>query len=313
MCIEFDVAVRIARQEYVSQLVEKDLGRKTGQVAHVMIAQLDPSARLVDPLADALRSPRVHALTLSRLCDDLRYSEGTIENGTHHTNGYHSDMRLTNGVDEADNHDIGRATLETSLSLIAEGPFPFLSRDPVASMWKVDTLTLSRWIRDMEIDKIIQQRVGPIGLRIKRMLTQKGKLEEKAIQDLGLLVAKELRQTLARLETQGLLELQEVPREPQRQPNRTMFLWFFDAERAKMVLLGDLYKIMARLFQVLRMEREGLKGTFDKLARAGIDGRPEEYLLGEERMVYLQWRRKEAWLMGEIERLDDSVALLRDM
>ena len=237
-----------------------------------------------------------------------------MENGVHNTNGYHSDVPMTNGIEDSDTHDLARSSLESSLSLIAEGPFPFLSRDSVTSIWNLDSLALSRWIRDTEIDRIVLQRVGPLGLRIKRMLTAKGKLEEKNIQDIGLLVAKELRQTLARLQAQGLIELQEVPREPQRQPNRTMFLWFFDAERAKLVLLGDLYKVMARLFQVLKREREGpLKNTLEKLARAGIDGKPEDYLIGEEHFIYMQWRRREMWLVAEIERLDDSVALLRDM
>jgi DNA-directed RNA polymerase III subunit RPC3 len=273
-----------------------------------MVGQVGNDRRIRDKPADALLEARLLPLALGRLRDTLSMPK---VNGTNGTNGHHIDTAMINGVDDDD--DMAQASIEGALSLISEGPFPFLLRVENKSEWNIDALALSRWLRDKEIDRIVQQRVGPIGTRITRMLTDKGKLEEKNIQDVGLLVAKELRQTLAKLETQGLIELQEVPREPQRQPNRTMFLWFFDAERAKKVLLGDLYKTMARLYEMLRRERNVLKGTFEKLQKAGVEDDAEEYLGGEEKRAYLQWRRKELWLMGEIGRLDDSVALLRDM
>ncbi|RMZ89991.1 hypothetical protein DV736_g2788, partial [Chaetothyriales sp. CBS 134916] len=311
LCIDFNVVVRYLREVQVLRIVEKALSPEAARAARAVIEQIDFASPLRDHLTDSLRLPTSQILTYSRLRDSLTRTAHP-PNGTGNSNGCLFDSSLSNGIDHGEDAGMDRSNFETSLSLISEGPFPFLSRDPLTSTWSVDALKLSRWLRGKEIDTLINQRVGTIGLRVKRMLVDKGKLEEKHLQELGLLVAKELRQTLAQLATWGVVELQEVPREPQRQPNRTIFLWFFDQERAKKVILGDLYKTMARLFKVLRRGREILKGTFEKIERAGNESNPEEYLIGEERIAFLHWRRKEMWLIGEIERLDDSVTLLRD-
>ncbi|RMD43218.1 hypothetical protein DV735_g1959, partial [Chaetothyriales sp. CBS 134920] len=314
VCVDFNVAVRYLREAQVARIVERALSPEAGRVARAVMEQIDFAPPLPDHLTDSLRLPMPRTLLFSKLRDSLkRTAPPPTSNGVSHSNGHVSDSPLLNGIDHEEDDGMDRLSFEASLSMISEGPFPFPSKDPYTSTWSVDALKVSRWLRDKEIDTLINQRIGTIGLRVKRMLADKGKLEEKHLQDLGLLGAKELRQTLAQLATWGVLELQEVPREPQRQPNRTIFLWFFDPEKAKTVILGDLYKTMARLFQVLQRGRELLKGTFEKIARAGDDSNPEEYLIGEERTAFLHWRRKEMWLMGEIGRLDDSVALLRDV
>ena len=312
--MNFDAAVRDTQQSFVLQAAEKALGKQSGKIAQAVVAQVAPRPSVPDRPADALTAPSIQMLILSNIRQAYQdIDQHHTSNGVNGTNGHHNDVVMTNGVDDSQDNDLGRSSLENSLSLIAEGPFPFLIRDAITSSWNLDTITLTRWLRDKEIDRIILHKVGPVGLRVKRMLQDKGKMDEKNIQEIGLLVAKELRQTLANLQSHGLIELQEVPREPQRQPNRTMYFWFFDAERAKTVLLGDLYKSMARLYKVLKREREGsMKNTLEKLARLGGEQKPEDYLGDEEMIVYKQWRRKELWLIAEIERLDESVALLRD-
>jgi DNA-directed RNA polymerase III subunit RPC3 len=319
LCIDFTIAVKDLRQRSVSQLVEKALGPTPAKVAYAAVAQAGLPSPFDEKSADVLRPALPQALSISRIRKALQDNERLpLGDGIHHTNGYHDDAHITNGTDEAheDNSAIvnGHSNLETSLSLIAEGPFPFLARDPVTACWNINSITLARWLRDKEITKIISERIGPVGLRIMRMLSTKGKLDEKSLQELGLLGAKDLRQTMARLQTMGLIELQEVPREPQRQPNRTMFFWFWDAERVKKVLLGELFKTMGRLYEVLKKEREEpMKGTLEKVERIGDSAKPEDHLIAEECTSYVQWRRKEMWLTTEIGRLDDSVALLRDM
>ncbi|RMZ74811.1 hypothetical protein DV737_g5714, partial [Chaetothyriales sp. CBS 132003] len=290
LCIDFNVVVRYLREVQVSRIVEKALSPAAARVARAVIEQIDFASPLPDHLTDPLRLPTSQTLTFSRLRDSLaRTARPPTSNGTGHSNGHVSESALSNGIDHEEDAGMDRSSFETSLSLISEGPFPFLFRDSLTSTWNVDALRVSRWLRDKEIDTLINQRVGTIGLRVKRMLVDKGKLEEKHLQELGLFVAKELRQTLAQLATWGMVELQEVPREPQRQPNRTMFLWFFDHERAKKAMLGDLYKTMARLFQVLHRGREILKGTLEKIARAG-----DEYDLDKSILLFINYACAEA-------------------
>merc|ERR1712098_261945 len=150
------------------------------------------------------------------------------------------------------------------------------------------------WLRDREILNLISARIGPTGMRLVRMLIDKGKLDEKLLQEMGLLSAKEMRQALAELQTLGLIELQEVPREPQRQPNRTIFLWFYDALRARDLLLGQLYKSMARCYQRLQVvERERMRATLDKIERDDVKDRIEEVVVGAEKVALEQFQAKE--------------------
>lgn len=156
-------------------------------------------------------------------------------------------------------------------------------------------------------------RLGPPSLRLIRMLMEKGRLDEKTLQEMGLLGAKDLRQTLAELGQLGFTDLQEVPREAQHQPNRTMYLWFHDPERVRTTLLEGLYKSMTRMSQRLRMERRGLNSTLDKVERSDVKGNEEQMLPPAELTVWKRWLRKEEWMLGELSRLDESVALLRDL
>lgn len=199
------------------------------------------------------------------------------------------------------------------LALLAEGMFPFVSPDWISGSWWVDKKDLSNYLRDQELLQLMGERIDDRGLRIIRLLVDKGKLDEKTLQEGGLLSAKELRQCLAQLQMKGFLELQEVPREAQRQPNRTIFLWFYDAERVRKVFLGQLYKAMARFYQRLHLERDKLSSTLSKVERTDVQGSEEEILPAGEYRLLSEWREKEMFFMAELDRLDDSVAMLRDL
>jgi len=199
------------------------------------------------------------------------------------------------------------------LLILAQSPHKFVVQDPDSFCWTVDFQELSAQLRRDEALRLARSRLNGVALRLVRVLIDKGKLDEKSLQEMSLLSAKDLRQCLGKLKMNGFLGLQEVPREPQRQPLRTMYLWFYDSDRVRKMLLEDLYKAMSRLLQRLKVERDKVGPLLEKAERIDVRINEKKFLAGGEVRVLDEWRRKEEWLLGEVERLDDSVAILRDI
>ena len=306
ICVNYSTAVKALRNSIVSQHASKVFGESFSKVAGAVMTQLDLTA----PAISATSIPDQHqVLSLSRIVEQLKQPE--VNASRPHTNGWHHDDDMTNGVEEM-NGNVGHDELHQSLLTLAEGPCSFL-KDRHDGTWAADKMELRKFIVRQEIMKIARQRVGPIGVRLLRIIIDKGRIDEKMLQEIGLLNAREMRQDLGRLHQGGFIEVQEVPRDPQRQPNRTIFLWFYDEGRVERKLLEDIYKSMARLYQRLQLERGKMKLTLEKVEHEDCEGREEDFMSAAELTLLLQFRRKETWLLGEIMRLDDSVALLRDL
>jgi DNA-directed RNA polymerase III subunit RPC3 len=209
-----------------------------------------------------------------------------------------------------------RLTSETRshLEILCERPYRFLIHSlEYPDKYAIDYSDLSVHLRNAEVFRIISSRFDKYAVRIIRVLLDKGKIDEKHLQEIVLMSAKELRQTLAMLQQAGILELQEVPREAQRQPSRTMYLWFYDPDRARKMLIEDTYKCMARCLQRLKVESEEVKPTLEKSERSDVKGQEERLLAKAELEVLKGWRRKEEWLLGEVGRLDELILVLRDI
>ncbi|KAI9367266.1 DNA-directed RNA polymerase III subunit rpc3 [Aspergillus egyptiacus] len=227
---------------------------------------------------------------------------------------------------EGDDHDDedGRADgtssgnrafeIDQHLSILAQPPFNLTSKRLNGGIitWTVEFRHLARKLRHLELERIIEARYGDVALRVIRVLQAKGKLDEKRLQEISLLPFKDLRQVLASMQTGGFVDLQEVPRDAQRQPSRTIFLWYYDPDRIRDSVLQDTYKSMARCLQRLRFERGRLKEFLEKTERSDVKGNEELYLSEGELERLREWRAKESLLLGEIARLDDMVAVMRD-
>jgi DNA-directed RNA polymerase III subunit RPC3 len=111
----------------------------------------------------------------------------------------------------------------------------------------------------------------------------------------------------------GMVDIQEVPRDASRTTQRTMFLWYFDAQRATAVMVDGIYKAMSRSIQRLEVERRRASGILSMAERSDVRTTSEEEVLSEEQMDMLkQIRAKEDRIMGQIARLDDLVGIFRD-
>lgn len=313
LCIDYSNLVVSVRNEKVATLADKLFGHPAAQVARAACLQVDLDS---GPFrVQGATSAPIQRLNISQIRNDLsKNAIHDIQAGHAVENGWAlEENSIKSQPDVQINGAKHHQQINHQLAVLAEGPFSFISQDHVGGQWLLHRTKLNHFLRDKELMRLMGENLSGPALRIVRMLMDKGKLDEKSLQEIGLLGAKELRQCLAQLQMMGFLELQEVPREPQRQPNRTIFLWFYDPERVRKVFLGKLYKAMARLFQRLHLERERLASTLTKVERTDVQGSEEEMLSPAELQVLFQWRQKEAWFMTEINRLDESVVILRDL
>ncbi|KAK5043582.1 hypothetical protein LTR84_011389 [Exophiala bonariae] len=315
LCANYSSLTYALRNRSLAKAAEKTFGRLTSKVAKAAAMQVDLHLNSVSTPSPNDGPEKPKALDIDQIVEDMRADDAhSLRETKPSTNGWSED-RPINGAHASLNGTHDRSDVIRHLSILAEGPFSFFEYNHIIDTWFVHQRALYAYLRNLELMRLMAEGLSfsDPKLRIVRMLSDKGKLDEKNLQELGLLNAKELRQSLASLHTAGLLELQEVPREPQRQPNRTIFLWFYDAERVRKLYLNKLYKTMSRLFQRLEVERCRLATTLTKIERTDVQGIEEDILSAAELKVLSQWRQREAWFMAEISRIDDSVSILRDL
>lgn len=208
-----------------------------------------------------------------------------------------------------------RLTLvEQHMALLAEHPRGFAQKVSTRGKgeWRVNFPALIRWMQRNEVEQVINAGYGSIATRIVRMLHAKGKLDEKQVANFSLMRQKDIRSILTAMHEQGFVEAQEVPKDNTRQPSRTLFLWYFDPERCRQLLLQRTYKAQARLIQRMQHEKEVVSEVIQKAERLDVVGHEDEYLTAGDKQVLRTWREFEEKLLTQLARQDDLVALLRD-
>jgi DNA-directed RNA polymerase III subunit RPC3 len=228
-----------------------------------------------------------------------------LENGV---NGDHE------GSDDESSGPSRAWEINQHLQLLAQPPLNLTSCVELYGVpkWRVGFRGLARKLRHLELERMIESRYGDVAIRVIRVLHAKGKLDEKRLQEISLLPFKDLRQTLSSMQSGGFVDLQEVPKDAQRQPSKTIFLWYYDPDRVCSSILEDTYKAMSRTLQRIKVERARLKDFLEKTERSDVKGHEEEYLTEEELELLQRWKDKEALLLAEVARLDDMVAVFRD-
>jgi DNA-directed RNA polymerase III subunit RPC3 len=241
-----------------------------------------------------------------------RRGKRPLENGVNGDHHYENDEQDdgTNADDE-----VSRAyEINQHLQLLEQAPHNLASHVRLSDgiKWRVGFRGLARKLRHLELERLVEMRYGDVALRVLRVLHAKGKLDEKRLQEISLLPFKDLRQTLASMQAGGFVDLQEVPKDAQRQPSKTIFLWYFDPDRVCSSVLEDTYKAMSRTLQRIKFERNLRRDFLDKTERSDVKGNEERWLSEGELEQLQRWRDMEAVLLGVVSRLDDMIAVFRD-
>lgn len=322
---KLDVALRNRR---FLEFAERDAPPETAQIYDYLLRRIEYQTTKCRDIVEIPREGEEGeqysvSIPLSALAQDidpyldLTGSLGPTETSTNNRLGKRPLDDTVNGDDDGDDDGTnGSRTFEIDqhLCLLAQPPLNLTSKRLNGGIitWTVEFRHLARKLRHLELERIVEARYGDVALRVLRVLQAKGKLDEKRLQEISLLPFKDLRQVLASMQTGGFVDLQEVPRDAQRQPSRTIYLWFYDPDRIRNSILQDTYKSMSRCLQRLRFERGRLKDFLEKTERSDVKGNEELYLSEGELERLREWRAKESLLLGEVARLDDMVAVVRD-
>jgi DNA-directed RNA polymerase III subunit RPC3 len=200
------------------------------------------------------------------------------------------------------------------LLLLAEGKHRFLRHCGTQGrgQWTVDFQLLIDRLRESEMDAVIGQSHGRHGLRLTRILREKGKLDEKTLPLAALMKKSDVQGKMLAMQMAGLVDVQEVPKDNSRLANRTLFFWYFDRERTEAQMLDDLYKAMLRCLQTLDVERHRNRNVLSFVERKDVQGREEEVMTAEHYNEYNKHLEVQEKLLAQLSRLDEMVAVLRD-
>jgi DNA-directed RNA polymerase III subunit RPC3 len=200
------------------------------------------------------------------------------------------------------------------LLLLAESKHKFVRHCGVVGrgQWTVDFEQLLAQLRESEIDAFIEQSFGRHGLRLTRILREKGKLDEKMLHTAALMRKSDVQGKMLAMQMAGIVDIQEVPKDNMRLANRTMFFWFFDSDKTRSHLLDDVYKAMLRCLQTLQVERYKERNILSFVDRKDVQGKEEEVMTPEHYNKYNRHLEIQEKLLGQVMRLDDTVGIFRD-
>ena len=200
------------------------------------------------------------------------------------------------------------------LNLLAEDPRRFVTKVGTrgGGEWRVEFKSLSRILIQLEIEIYVTACFGSVASRIVRILFDKGKLDEKKIGDYALLRPRDLRSALTALQASGIVDVQSVPRDASRQTSKTIFLWSFEQDQCRRLILLNTYKAMSRLMQRAGNEQTKYQSVLEKAARTDVVGNEAQYLSNAEKLALDTWKNTEKGILTQLSRLDDLVSILRD-
>ncbi|KAF4123626.1 hypothetical protein GMORB2_6327 [Geosmithia morbida] len=261
---------------------------------------------------DAPRRSGISRITLDDADDDNdddeqhAHTNGNGTNGTRETKVKFKDE----GAPPASRVD----QMRQHLLLLAESQHRFVRHCGTQGrgQWTVDFELLMERIRESELDAIIEQSFGRHGLRLTRILREKGKLDEKMLHSAALMRKPDVQGKMLAMEMAGLVDIQEVPKDSSRMANRTLFFWYFDAERTRSQLLDDIYKAMMRCLQTLQAERHKERNILSFVERKDVQGKEEEVMTAEHYNKYNEHLQIQEKLIAQLMRLDDMVSIFRD-
>lgn len=280
--------------------------------------KIRPEAQDSDSDSDAsdsevpVRRPSAAVRGLDMDLDNGFGSDDDQENGVPHTNG--------NGKPKVKFEDDGATKnnrieqMRQHLFLLAESKHRFVRHCGVQGrgQWTVDYAKVLNRLKETELDAYIEQSFGRHGLRLTRILREKGKLDEKMLPSAALMKKSDVQLKMIAMQMAGLVDVQEVPKDNSRMANRTLFFWFFDRERTESQALDDIYKAMVRCLQTLQVERHKERNILSFVDRKDVQGKEEEVMTAEHYNKYNNHLEVQEKLLGQVMRLDEMIAVFRD-
>ncbi|CAK7268058.1 RNA polymerase III subunit C82 [Sporothrix epigloea] len=238
----------------------------------------------------------------------------STSNGNHATNGTTKGVKFdesATSLPSPPSEELRMQQMRQHLLLLCDNKFKFV-RHCGRGTWTVDFEPLLKRLRESELDNAIERKAGRYGLRLARILRDKGKLDEKTLPTMALMKKSDVQNKMLEMQMHGFVDMQEVPRDNNRSASRTLFLWFCDSPRTLDTLLDNAYKAMVRFLRIRDVHRRDNKEVLTFVQRPDVKGREKEALEKKYFDKYQLYCEIETKLMGQVMRLDSLVATLRD-
>lgn len=216
---------------------------------------------------------------------------------------------------------VSRKSEKTDISEVVNGYFQLLRLDNAGFLMKRDELGANHYAVNFKrirhfmkrhlLEGLLTERFGIASCRIVRILLEKGKLDESQIQKLAMLPLKDVRLKLGMLLTNGIVQVQEVPRSSDRATSRSFHLWFVPIEKCFSELIADIYRTITNLQQRKNEELLRRSRLLEKLGR--IDVLANMDLLNEiDKAEVTKMEKVVARIEISKDRLDAMLMILRD-
>lgn len=209
---------------------------------------------------------------------------------------------------------VGLADVVRHLELLASSPLKLLVKagNRGGGEWYVPFGELRETLKRVTYEQIVENKLGPSALRLLRIIKDKGMVNDELLARTALLRADTIAQLASTLHDFGALDLQEVPRSNDRTPVKTYFLWFHNSKRAYTIVLQDMYKALARMYNRILAERKEHPILLAKLDREDVKGNEELYLTTTEKKEIWELRSMEEKLLVQMNRLQALTRIFAD-
>lgn len=223
---------------------------------------------------------------------------------------------VTNGMKESkvkfkEPKESRLSQMRQHLLLLCESSQGFL-RHCGNGQWTVDFELLVRRLQEIELDTVLERKVGRHSLRLLRIVRKRGKVDEKSLPNQAMMAKGTVHKIMLEMQMNGYVDVQEVPKDSTRNAKSTIFLWFCDTESSLNQLLDNTYKSLLRCLQVREVHRQNSREVLRFVERPDIKGREQEALEKKYFDRYDQYRRIEDKILAHAMRLDDIISVLRD-
>jgi DNA-directed RNA polymerase III subunit RPC3 len=219
--------------------------------------------------------------------------------------------------------------LQKHLAILAADPRRFLEKLPNGS-YSIDYPSLTRSLVQESIYSTAAASHGTLAVRLLRILHAQYSTEEKDLCRAAMEKPKLVRAAMSTLQSAGLVETQEIPRDTNRSTTRLVWLWSYSPPKARQAILNDCYRTMARLLKRKQVEQEKVSSIIEKLERVAdpdevrnvsygvirdndiAAATKDAHLTSLEQEAWLNWKVLEQKITVTLARIDDVVAAMRD-
>ena len=139
--------------------------------------------------------------------------------------------------------------VERHMAQVSSDPSGLLARtaDGGGGAYVLDYGACYKLLLSNTIESIVEERYGCKALRIVKNLMRKKYLELSQISEHTLIPPQELNDLMSRLFRESMVSLQEVPRIEEYNPSKTFYLYSFDTESVRRILLDRAFQIIGNM------------------------------------------------------------------